>query len=703
MTSQENRWTDAIAAANTDDARRRLLSEVGMWRATRLTDIEASREATFALSQIHSLLKERDKAVSEARQLLSLCQTQPLAPRGQFAAAKVWMTSLGEKLPKMVEPPRERREPNPRERREPNSRGENASRGGRERPARAADPLDKAIASGANGQFAQGLASMRDRRGAKAVVVRAWLTLSQALTWDDAKLQREELDTLRDNLAGWLRVGEVSQASAAPAAARPAREPRAERAPREDNSNLAKLLGQPVPRRREALVTALHGAAANGNPDAVAAEALRHHHENAGANRAAPWLVGSVARARAAGDTPLTDGALAELGAAGSVAIQAYTEAPFGLMVDLYTAAAGAGWEPISVRRGVMARDEREDRRLWTLRVKREDGEALVVLAPELADDENAGVLGERIVHLCSRVVLVAGDSHGKLREAATAAGAAVQESLDMEAVWQLLAGQAPPAPRKRRQRKTDEAKRDTSAEPAETKAAPRERGPSREVVLKDALMAENLPEVADLVPLIAAWGRPWRAIQSAERNDLNDGQVACLLQAVHIAADDPAPIPGGTTLALKTASAGGMLTRAVLTEGETANRYGGVGVGDVLAVAAAAVADGWTVHRVLRGATRKERERHPVLGTVSEHLQSLWRLLINKDDKRAELWYVAGLAPEGRAGVPMLLLEEHLRVVVLPIDPDLLAWYGEQSGPEAIGWTGDEAAEVVAALASLP
>jgi hypothetical protein len=110
-----------------------------------------------------------------------------------------------------------------------------------------------------------------------------------------------------------------------------------------------------------------------------------------------------------------------------------------------------------------------------------------------------------------------------------------------------------------------------------------------------------------------------------------------------------------------------------------------------VLDLAAAAVEDGWGVDRVLRGPTRREAREHPALETLGMAMDGLWRVLLRKEDARCELWFIAALSPEGRAGVPSLLLSDHKRVVALPIDPDLLGWYGSLSAPDAIGWTGDE------------
>jgi hypothetical protein len=63
-------------------------------------------------------------------------------------------------------------------------------------------------------------------------------------------------------------------------------------------------------------------------------------------------------------------------------------------------------------------------------------------------------------------------------------------------------------------------------------------------------------------------------------------------------------------------------------------------------------------------------------------------------------VWFVSSLAPEGRAGVPLLLLEDWQRVVVLPIAADLLTWWRSLgNAAPTVGWTGGESAEVLAAV----
>jgi hypothetical protein len=118
--------------------------------------------------------------------------------------------------------------------------------------------------------------------------------------------------------------------------------------------------------------------------------------------------------------------------------------------------------------------------------------------------------------------------------------------------------------------------------------------------------------------------------------------------------------------------------------------------------VASAVVGAGWEIGRVLRGPTRRERDTRPVLATLAEELDGVWRLLVRKGAVKAEVWYIDHLSASGRAGVAQMLAEPGARVVALPIDPDLLAWYAGLGGAAAIGWTGGEAAELAGELGKL-
>lgn len=466
-------WSDRIAKIQDDGPRRALLAEIGLWRASRLTDIQAARQATYALSRLHWLLREKEAAEREARQLLSLCQTPPRASSEDIAAARGWLESLGAKAPKVVPGPRERQQSKGKRRNERPGRNNERKK---EPRAKESGPsrVDQALQMGDAGDLSGALKVLRGKRGGKVDLVRVWVHLRRALSSDDDATLRQELEQLAGRIRGQLGPGALDV--------------------------IVEPKGKGEPKKKK--------------------------------------------------DRPTKE-------------------------------------------------------------------------TPEA---------------------------------------------------------------------KPDEPKKPTARELAQ----------QRTDALKAALTAEAAPDVEALKASLAEWPRLWRAIASAERWDLDEARIEVLLRAVDAAKDDDRTIPGGTSLLIRLAAGGSEMAKTLLSTEPTSARYGGVGSEAVVALAEAAHADGWVVDRVLRGPTRKESDRHSVLRTVGSAMDGLWRVLLKKGESRAELWYIAELPAEGRAGVPMLLLEDHARVVALPIEPDLLGWYGELQAPEAIGWTGDEADAVRTALSAL-
>ena len=90
MTGTFDKWSGRIAAAGDEHSRRAILAEIGAWRAAKLTDVAASRHATFAMSRLYAMLGEHDQAVREAHSLLSLCQTAPVATRDETESARAY-------------------------------------------------------------------------------------------------------------------------------------------------------------------------------------------------------------------------------------------------------------------------------------------------------------------------------------------------------------------------------------------------------------------------------------------------------------------------------------------------------------------------------------------------------------------------------------------------------------------------------------
>jgi len=124
---------------------------------------------------------------------------------------------------------------------------------------------------------------------------------------------------------------------------------------------------------------------------------------------------------------------------------------------------------------------------------------------------------------------------------------------------------------------------------------------------------------------------------------------------------------------------------RELLTTQTTAARYGGPGVETVVEIARVLLEGSWSLRRVLRGPTARERRTDPFLGALVEVDEGLWRLHVARDDAQAEVWFLTDLAPEGRASAARLLASGAPRVVVLADEPGLLEWYQGLDGPKAV------------------
>ncbi|MEZ4319325.1 MAG: hypothetical protein R3F61_17560 [Myxococcota bacterium] len=700
------RWSSNISSATDPGAQRSLLAEIGTWRTSNLTDIPGLREAAFAMSNLYAKLGERDAAVREARSLMSLCQTTPVATAEERHAAHAYLNALGEKAPPMRIIQEDR--PRGRDRNERRERGDRGDRG--ERPARAERPdrgsrdsHDDAIERALQGDHDGALKLLKGRKG-RAELVRAWVRLVKALAADDRDAELEKLDR-------WFRqVLPVSGGGKpAPAKAAPAPEP----PPTEEDGPLGALVGRKLPKRREARVRLL-ARWLEENParaDELAATVLRAHLAESGAGVPAPWLVAFVAQARL-GDAAQTDAALAELREAGSVAVDVYGEWAFERAVQL---ARSAPQRFSGLRRGVLGRgSEPDDRRAWTLRLDGED--RMLVLVPAGDAAYPAAVAAEvaaRLPALCSRIVLLApGAGNAPLREAVAGAGfvALDGEPSDNELLSALQNVQ--PVGEPERAPRAERAPRPERAEPRPPKEKKASAAPAPEVpagpdpieAFSDVLFADAVPTAEALTGPLGGLHKLRDAFLAADRRWSTfpadaSARLGALLEAAHGVAPDGLSVPEGTTLALRVGAAQGGPVAEALVKGAAAERFGGPGMSDVLGVVRAAGEAGWSLRRAFRGTTRRERRGNPALAELSDSLGGVWRLGLEKDGARRELWYVAELPVEGRAGVPQLLLEERDRVVILPIDAELMAWYGTLGGPEAIGWTPEDPSSVVEAL----
>jgi hypothetical protein len=684
-------WSARIAAAHEAAERKSLMTEISYWRATRLGDLRAQRDASFALARLHSLNGDSAAAIREAQSLVSLCQSPPPASAEELKMAVGLLQTLGGSgvVAKPARPPRAegarpegaRRE----ERRAESGRGERA-------PSRTSNELDDAIFAAASGRFELALRGLKGVHGPEAELVRTWISLARGLASEDPQRELSALERrLRQRL---VPAGAASRAE--PAEARPAARAREPRESGAAAAALATLLGQPIPEERQARIDVLEAAAASVDPDALAARALEHHREVEGLQAPAPWLIGLTARALASGAAPQTRAVVERLAAEGAWAVTAYSEPPFEQLVAVMRAAGDAGFHTGSLRRGVLSRGEPGSRKLWTLRLDHGGVEYMLVAgaaSEEAYRPETAQRLARRVLELCPRILLVApGAGNAGLRDALTGLGGVARESGDAKALLAELS--------------SVEAVASAVSEPAEARA-PRSANPREGEAIRELLAAETAPTVDALEAVLREMPRVHRcfpaaraalsAFDPAER----DRRLAVLLDAAHRAAPEGVRLSEGASLAIEAyAEVGaGSLAFARATHGSSATRFGGAGFDTLGRLVGAAIHGGFQLDRVLRGTTIKERRDSAFLDAIGHAADGLWRALVQREGSTLELWFMAELSPEGRAAVPQLLLHPARRVVVVPVDGDLLSWYATLKGPDAVGWTGDEVADVVEAL----
>ncbi|MBX2803444.1 MAG: hypothetical protein KTR31_37535 [Myxococcales bacterium] len=656
-------WSDRQANAHTPEARRALLAELAVWRARNLTNVSATRRATYTIARLHQQIGDHDKAVGEAKTLMSLCRTPPEAADEEIAAVSGLLKALGisAEAPTHVNGAQRRDRRGRRDQRERRAAGERRAPG--ERPAKTGRPgsVEAARRAANAGDWAGVMSATDGAKGAGATVLRAYAQLAVALAAPEAE-RAAKLDALRDLLARGAGLRTPSQSVA------PGDDP------------LSVLLGEPVPTRRGPRLRMMD-AFAEANPDRLdelAEAALKHHVLTSGKPVPAPWLVGVVGRALALTEAERTKAAIAELRNSNAVAVAAYDELPFHRLQRVTKRAAALGHGIGSLRRGVLAREEPDDRKLWTLRLTIDGIERMLTVGPHATAPYPPGkseMLAARLVALCSRTLLLAtGSGNEELRERAQAMGISVlAQDADDDAVIAALAEAGP------------------AASPDAPGAPPPER-------LQQALQAETFDAEA-IRSAVADFRRPDRALRPIMRLDIDDERTATLLGAVHEAAGPDVVIPEGTTMAVR-AAAHGAATRALLVDSPASGRFGGPGVAQVVDLAKVVLDDGWFVHRVLRGPTRREGRIQPAVQTLAPSLGGLWRLLVRRGEQRGEVWYVAELPAEGRAAVPLLLLEEHARTVALADDEELATWWSTVAGaPSAVRWTGAEAETLKTAM----
>ena len=83
------------------------------------------------------------------------------------------------------------------------------------------------------------------------------------------------------------------------------------------------------------------------------------------------------------------------------------------------------------------------------------------------------------------------------------------------------------------------------------------------------------------------------------------------------------------------------------------------------------------------------------VLSTLDAPYGGLWRMAVGD----VEVALLTDLTPEGRVAATRLLTNDAPRVVVIPIEGDLLSWWRTTGGADPIGWTGSEGQDIADAV----
>jgi hypothetical protein len=616
-------WEERVAAANDETSRRRLLAELGGWRARNLGDILALREAARAMASLYALLGDNSAAVREAESLVSLCQTHPAAGARELREAQALARSLGGGG---VVGPRAAR----------SDRGRKPKKAAQAAPP-AEDKLADARAALRAGELDRARKLLRRKKGDAAALLKAAVWVEEIRHADAA-----EREASLDRLSQWLQrfVGGAGEAkgAAAPEAAPSANV-------EIEDSPLSALLGASVPSRRRALIRTLERAAQR-DPSRIgelASAALEHHVQTEGLEAPAPWLVGLVATAVLAGHEAGPLAAIASLEERGAAATRAYGEWSWTAALDLARGIEDADF--MGLRRGVLARGgEPEDRKVWTLRMSRGEKSAFVALLSPHAEaypEAFAAPVAARIAALAPGGLLVApGEQSASLRAAAADAGLAVSVSEDLSDWLQAVVWHT-----------------ETPARPERAASSPAPRTANREdasAALLAALAGDPVDEQA-LEASLAAYERLHHAFVAIRDQGVASSAQLAFLRAVHRAAPEKARLPEGTSIALRLAAAGDPDATELLTQGETAMRYGGEGIGQVIDVARAMSEAGLLVDRATRGATARERRQDPVLSALGAGADAVWRVEGSRDGELLELALMPTDTPEARAALPRL------------------------------------------------
>ena len=674
MVTPFNRWTDRIIAADDEAARQNLLAEIGRWRTGCLTDVAAQREAAYGMARLFMLVGMRERAVQEGQNLLSLCQTPPEATKVEWQTATGFVQTLGGVVPRRAG------------RAKPKNKPKKPGRENRDRVSGPNDRMKHWVGLVMAGEGRAVAKALKGKKSPQHQLLRSWISVREVLEEPELERAGRTLRQLEERLRGYLSQGESRDPAPEKATAREAQPPTLD-------SALERRIGKPLPKRRDARIRFLERFA-DENPtqiDGLVCDILTHHVNSAGLEVPAPWYAWLVSRALSESDGTKTRGKIEELQGKNALCVMPYSEAPFTLVMEIVTGAVAKGLRVSSVRRGIFPRMESADQKIWTARIQDASGERMIAIAPPNAPEyeaEAATTLMERTAKLCASTVLhCMNPEASSLLQAAETSGLTVVKSWAGEEVLKALLALPAVPPRAPK-----------SAAPIESQPAAAKTIQDVRPALKTMLESDQPLEQATLVSLLGQLRRfrdVFGVIRRVEQEKapLTADQVTVVLQALHESAPEAVRLLEGTTLALQTLAR--EAEHAALTEtistSPAAARFGGEGISTLIQLGTGLVAAGWSIDRVFRGTTRRERRESASLETIGSAANGIWRVVLTRNGVKGEVFYLESLQPEGRAALPQLWLEPRNRAVVLPVESDVLSWYHELGGPEPIGWTGAE------------
>lgn len=652
MSTSFQMWNIRLTEAADEISRRKLIGELGVWRAAHLADIPAMRSAAFLMSRLYQLVGDHQSAVNEAGSLYSLCQTAPVATGEEFKKARAQLQSLGLVV---------------------------AERGGlvERKKAPSRDPAEELRRLIAKGDSAGAMKLLKGRKGPKASLYRLWIELNRALKMENEGDALADVRRVHGLLGRRLDLGGEARSKAT---SKTENNAYSEKRSDAEQDPLARFMGlKSLPRKRDPK-TRLIERFINEHPerlDDLVSVALTSHVELEGLKRTAPWLAGLVARALVSAPQGETRRCVDRLLSQGAYAVTAYEEAGAKRGIALLGQALKEGWAFRSFRRGVLRDGRLEGRKVWTLKLAQDSREKMVALIADDVDgleSELQGQVLDSLYRISSGALLSLTREQPNFQGLAVEKGFSCVVSEDPSVVLKALAalasaGQGPARP---------------------PKASP----------LFDALRTAEPPTAEVLLPLIEKYRRTYKSFEACRGlltdPSISDAQerVATFLRAADQVAPEKVKLNEGVTVVVQGAAMleGGPIAR-LLEEESALRRYGGAEVLELVPIARAVIEAGWSVRRVMLGPTRRERDIHSDLGEASD---ALWRLIIEGQEQTAEVWFTKA---SGGAGVKLLAL--------LPAERPCLILSTEEfsseasANPATLVWDGSQGAALVEALSS--